>query len=461
MRSWFKGLPKSEKVFLRRLTLWLLVFILICPLLFLITALINIGISPIQALKIFGYPGVSKNYLVQIRNPWILDEEGGQIALRANVKFRYGFFAGIDFKNIPATPDRVISINYNFLQGLNSASYRLPYESGRGPTSAPASIKKTLNKFFLQFWKFDKNFKILAEALRQKDAVIAVSNADFSSAAREAADFLALTIENTSGLPLDQYLFKRFSYNVEISQEKEPAVILRVHLFYNGFSVYKGRLRIYVPLDAYIAEENADIEETAGASHVFEKNLEIQPGKAVSAAFRYKLPQKFLKENTYTLFLYKQPSSQWQYQISVKTSEDFDTESNSFETRGFLAFKQGDLDADKIISARFKPTSAPLFLSGLSLEKRDEIVLEFNRDLSGREASDGLNYAIEDTNAVYPETTDQVLIRAVLFEGRRVRLKLAGMSRQPGEKYAVTARNLKDRNGMEIEGGIVRVEVMQ
>ena len=417
-------------------------------------------ISPLETLKLIGFPGSNRDYRIDVRTHEKLTSEGGELIFSGTMKFRNGFFAGFDANHAPENPAAVITVNPVLLERL-STLYDLGTWDSNSSTAHlwTESIARTA---MWRMWKWDEMITVIQNGFPAKDIYVRLPDR-FQELYETSSDFLAVNFQTFEPDTGDRFLKKKIVYRLYADPGKSLRAELTVILKNSSDApqTYRGAVSIAVPLKGAVMQKNVTRETTEPFRHIFTKEVRVAPDSEITLVYSYALPTEFVFKNDYKLALIKQPSAQLEYEVSAETTDEFDLIGEGWSAAENKITRSGVLHFDETFSFSWIPTLQPLVLQKAEFSKADEITIEFNRSVEGTQAADGLNYILRDTNEIHPLITDQLLIQKIVHSGRYVKLQLAPFTRQPGEVFELQINRIRDRQSGKEFSGTVRLALME
>lgn len=274
-------------------------------------------------------------------------------------------------------------------------------------------------------------------------------------------DFLALNEANLGGMKSDRYLTRNVDYNLIVEGKpgtEDYALKAKVTVKVKNFGaetvpingLYEGYFRLYVPKNAAI--KVADMqnpeslrEENNKSLHVFGGMLKMNPGEEKSFSFTYELPSNLIKNGHYSLLIPKQSGAKNDlYTVTIQFPGDYQVKSDSFQARENFAIYKGMPEQDLSLNLDFVRDMKPPFVIDQSLDSLNFVSIFFNEDVAPVTID---NFSIEDSNEKVPEQKDSVKIWSVEQTGKKVILKILGMTKQNEERYSILIKDVRDLNG--------------
>ncbi len=159
-------------------------------------------------------------------------------------------------------------------------------------------------------------------------------------------DYLMVVDSNMASLKTDAVIKRRINH--EVGEEIDGLFSkLEISYMHSGSfdwktTRYRTYTRVYVPEGSELVQVGGGNPEEVEVYNEFGKTVfavffTVEPGKIGTLTFRYKLPDNILKDDSYFLYLQKQPGSVYD---GVNISLNFNEEIKRYTPTGFFAKKE-------------------------------------------------------------------------------------------------------------------------
>lgn len=277
-------------------------------------------------------------------------------------------------------------------------------------------------------------------------------------------DFLAVVEANLGGMKSDRYIQRQVKYHVKAEDNPETGkknLIAEVTIDIDHYGVedvpmngeYTGFFRTYVPRGSQLLGAESDNpkslwQKEEGAYTIFGNVVRLSPGKKTKLSYRYKLPADVMKKDEYQLYIPKQSGTDEDYYtVLFEAPQGSTVSSPHFTPRENVGVYQREMDSDVSLYLKILPDKLPPNIIYQAIEGMNRITFVFNENVSNVSAEDPLNYELKDLNTKHPESTDYLQIERIEHQGKAVILHTKNMTKQPGEFYQITMKNLSDARG--------------
>lgn len=282
-----------------------------------------------------------------------------------------------------------------------------------------------------------------------------------------AQDFLALVESNLGGMKSNRYITRDITYIVDFSAGMQPSATVSVTLSHHGnyneplSGEYTGYMRFYVPPGSTSLPSQAH-PESVGRLPGWGDVITLKPQESVTLTYEYALPASVLQDDVYSLFLRKQPGTNAdRVRVLVRLPQGKTIESNTFTPQESIAYYDGDLDQDLLLSFVVVPDHFGPRVSFQELTGLNRIEIHFNEKIQGDNAADPLNYTIIDLDLTNTSAHDTITITDIEHFDKTVILHTKGMTVQNEEFYKVVLQNIADVSGNFIDSNPREITVVQ
>lgn len=286
-------------------------------------------------------------------------------------------------------------------------------------------------------------------------------------------DFLAVNDANYGGMKSNRYLTRDVKYELDVSDAVDvlgnPLVTatVTVTLSHEGIwntplsGPYTGYLRTMIPLGSDLIEASDILDETESTRSIGEL-VTLDPGESVTYSYRYELPEYVWQDGEYVLHLHKQAGTHADhYEVVVRVPQGMSLDSEALMVHENVGFFSTHLLTDTNLRFTLQEDENPPRIVMHEITALNEITVVFNEPLAPDYAGDPLRYQIVDEDVANASVTDALIIQDIRVDGSAVIITTSGMTLQPEERYEVTLRDIRDRNGNTITPNPRSVTVIQ